>query len=167
MRRRDDGTEMAISIYHYRYAGGKSHSADSGEIRARLPSRRPDPDSVGFSGNARAADIDIVTAIDELPGPKAQCNIVAACYVTLERSSTNGSVEVTRAVVKQCCITAGGVLLAGRICPERGYTDGCVLSSSCVETKRLDANGRVIEAFCVGLERKLTSGRVEDTSCVT
>src|SRR6266480_2210525 len=135
---------MTTSVNYHRIASD-CYSSNTCNVGSSLPSCRADADGVGVASNTSVADIDIEIARGKAgTGEYAQCDIVAAACVVIERKSA-----------------VGRVLPARRIILERAKTDGCVVGGSCVAIECKSTVGCVIAARCVAIKRITTDGRVE------
>ena|SRR5437773_4290642 len=169
---------MTTSVNYHRIASD-CYSSNTCNVGSSLPSCRADADGVGVASNTSVADSDIEIARGKAgTGEYAQCDIVAAACVVIERKSTVGCVLDAGCVVlersgSRGCVVVGGrvvperksavgrVLPARRIILERPKTDGCVVGGSCVAIECKSTVGCVIAARCVAIKRITTDGRVE------
>src|SRR5204863_474465 len=149
--------EMSSIVDHYRCAGD-CHPANAGDICVRLRSCRADAYGVRLTSNPCVADVDVVIARGEPETSSvAQCGVVAAGSVVIERTRTIGRVVITSCIVVERKKTTSRVVIAGYVVSERNVAIGRVAAAICVACERICTIGCVGVAGAL-LERPKTSG---------
>jgi hypothetical protein len=81
------------TLVNYHRIASDCYSSNACDVRGSLCSCCADTDGVGFPSNPEVSDIDIVIACGKkCTGGEAQCNIVAATCVAVERARTDSCV---------------------------------------------------------------------------
>src|SRR6478752_4398256 len=134
---------MATCVNYHRIASD-CYPGNTCDINGSLPSYRADADRIGFASNTFITDIDIeITCGEVRTGEYAQCNIVAAACVVIERKRT------------VACVRDAGCIVSERTGPRR-----CIVPGGCIAIECKSTIGRVLDAGCIIEQRDVTIGCV-------
>ena len=104
------------------------HATDTGDKGSRLGSLRAEANRVGFSGNARVTDIDIVIAYSEIAsGVNAHGDVRATGGVAKKRTSPLAVLLLPVVLPKSAFTPSAVFLVTGACCDQRALRPSAVL----------------------------------------